>query len=156
MSILSDAIDAEIAALTPVIHVAPDALGYGTDLECRDDIARDAGDISGIALLQQDVYHWLITAPGQLPGESAEELSWGFGASQYLHAGLTQTELARIASNARNGLVQDDRIAAAEINTSFSGSTLVMKLRITPADSTETFTLIVYVAADGSTKLEIG
>lgn len=123
MSILTDAIAAEIAALTPAQHTAPAALGYGTDLKCRDDIARDAGDVSGLELLQQDVYHWLITSPGELPGETPEELTWGFGASRYLHAGLAQLELANMSNRARTGLVDgDDRIVAVEIDLTFAAS----------------------------------
>jgi hypothetical protein len=153
--IASDVIAAEMAALTPAQHVAPDALGYGTDLLCDHDIGRAAESVAGLSLLQQDIVHWIETPPGGLPGPSPDERSWGFGASTYLHAGLTQQELANLASRARAGLMTDDRIEAAQVDLAFSGSTLTMKLRITPAAEGGPFNLIVYVEADGSTQLEI-
>lgn len=156
MTIAHDTIAAEIAALVPAgagVPLAP--LGYGTDLACADDITPDGGNVEGLACLAQDVYHWLITDPGTLPGDTPEEKSWGFGAFGMLHQGLTQADLANIGRRAETGLEVDDRISNAEAEVTYDGSELCMTLHITPAAEEDTFTMIVYVARDGSTQLEL-
>lgn len=156
MTAVHDAIAAGIAALTPVAHTAPADLGYGTDLDCRSDLAADAGDVSGLSCLQQDIFHWCITEPGALPDEDPEAKAWGLGAFGLLHRGLTQKDLTNLERKATSGLLAlDDRISEAECVITFDGTTLRMALTITPAYEQQSFDLIVYLKSDGSSSAEI-
>lgn len=154
MIAVDESVAAQIAELQATTHPVPESLGYGTDLYCPDDIDRTARSTTGLESLAQDVYHWLITASGSLPGDTAEERSWGLGLPMMLsHADNRQ--FLGLEGQIEQGLSEDDRIKQVTATVDFSGTTVTVSVSIIPKDSTEAFDLVVFVAADGSTQLEL-
>lgn len=154
--VVREALAEEIAALPLETRVERVATGYGVDLVCVDDISDRAEDTDAESVdsLRQDLYHRLITF--ELPGDSEDERDWGIDVRTFLHKGLTQRELFYVIGRVTEVLRKDDRVADVTATASETNGTLLITAHITPEDASQKeFSLIVTVAADGSTELEI-
>jgi hypothetical protein len=111
--LMADVITIETAALVRVL-VTPDPtadLGWGSDLDCADDIDDQASELSGddIRVLQQAIYHRLSTARGTLPGETEDEQNFGIDLLDLVAVGMDQGQIAEVQARIAGELGKDDR-----------------------------------------------
>lgn len=76
------------------------------DIRCGDDLDMFARDARPLEVLEQDIYHWLVTDRQTL----FLDPDWGFGLENYIGKPLPQT----LAYDIENGLRRWDRVAAAQ------------------------------------------
>jgi phage baseplate assembly protein W len=151
VTVLTDYIDEQIAALgAPADRVAPDTLGYGTDLSCVSDVTPqlDEVDPESVLGIGQAIARRLTTARGQL----LDDANYGTDLRGYLNNAMTTAALRDMASQVRAECLKDDRVVDADVTRqdySIATRSLELEVLITP-DSLEfgEFTLVFFVTAD--------
>lgn len=152
--IVRDTIAALTAELVTLSSTAAPPLGYGIDLVCVSDIdplmAETLSDT--VASLAQDSFHRVTTPRGALP----DDPNFGIDVRSMLSAGMTQATIRTVSGAIHGELKKDDRITDVEVSVIFSGSfrapTANITIRITPADGSSAFNLIMAVT-DGAALL---
>lgn len=150
MTLLQDLVAAQVALLPVADRVAPDALGYGTDLSCVLDITPHAAEVDpqttralGEALVRRFIS----------PRNSVlDDGSYGLDLRARCNSGMPQQELTRLRSMVRMECLKDDRVSDAAVTLTFpprSQGVMQVAIAVTPHATTETFSLTFFVTADG-------
>lgn len=147
-STVQNAITAGLAELVRIEPTPTAPYGFGRDLSCVTDVTETLAEVLpdsplGIA---QAAARRLTTARGTLP----DDPGYGIDVRGFLNRGLTFAELRAAEGQARNELVQDDRILAVELVfvASEDGSALTIAATITPEDpGLATFEMILAVTS---------
>jgi hypothetical protein len=149
VTLLHDFIAAQLALLPIVDRVAPQQLGYGTDLSCVTDITPQADEVSqespraiGEALARRFIS----------PRTSVlDDNAYGLDLRARLNAGQTRAQLTALRSQIRVECLKDDRVSDADVTVTFVLSPLRMSVAIavTPHASDDEFSLTFFVTADG-------
>lgn len=137
----------ELALLPVVDRVAPDALGYGTDLSCVLDITPTADEVdpeSPLALGEALVRRFISPRNSVMDDES-----YGLDLRGRLNTGVTQQDLTRLKSQVRVECMKDDRVSDVAVTLVISGRSMRVSLAVTPHSPLETFSLTFFVTADG-------
>lgn len=113
MSILTDQIAANVAALVPLVAFPSGDLGFGSDMSCTDDITADAAELDGSdpLVVAQANYRRLTTPRGALP----DDADYGFDVRGFCGKPLTKKALTEIPGQVRAELQKDDRNLDASI-----------------------------------------
>jgi len=147
MTLVTDAIDEQLAELQRLVPTPSAPLGYGVDLSCVLDITPDLAEVDaftphgiGEALLRR-----LQTPRGGLP----DDPDYGYDLRGIWNRGIPVSELEQISGQVRNEVRQDDRVYDATVSAQLEGqSRLLVMLRIVPADQTlGTFSLTLAVTS---------
>ncbi len=150
MTYLTDLMAAHVAELGPAVdRVAPDALGYGTDLSCVTDLtpALDEVDPQSTRAIGESLVRRLISPRGSVVDDQA----YGYDLRGLCNRGVTNEQLLRVASLARAECLKDDRVIEARVTLVYAAQTKQLRVEIivTPQASDATFTLTFFVTADG-------
>lgn len=126
--------------------------GYGKCMSCRGRLATGRR-VSGVALLTDSIVRRLSTPRGTLDGGD-EESTYGLDLAGYVGAVGDVIAEAALPAIIENELLKDERIAAVSVvvtrSTSSPSPGLVVfwpRLRVTPANEAETFTLTLAVSS---------
>jgi hypothetical protein len=148
MTPLETFIAEEIALLPVVDRVAPDALGYGTDLSCVLDITPTASEVdpqSTRALGEALVRRFISPRNSVIDDES-----YGLDLRGRLNSGSTQQDLTRLKSQIRVECMKDDRVSDVVVTLAITAwRHMRVALAVTPQSPLQTFALTFFVTADG-------
>jgi hypothetical protein len=147
-----NAIRAELDALRaagPLIAAPSPPFGYGSDLDCFDDVtdAADELDPNSTRGLAQAAYHLVTSARGSMPAAPDA----GIDLRCYLNRGLTAAAAAELAGDVANEIKKDDRFAEVTVTTTQpSLDVLRVQIQIAPADTEiDTLSLVLAVTDAG-------
>jgi hypothetical protein len=148
MTLLHDFIAQQLALLPAVDRVAPQQLGYGTDLSCVTDITPDAAEVdaeSPRAIGESLARRFISPRTSVLDDEA-----YGLDLRARLNAGQTRAQLTALRSQIRVECLKDDRVADADVTLTFPArSTMSVAIAVTPHASDDEFSLTFFVTADG-------
>jgi hypothetical protein len=145
MTIVTDAIAADIATLTRLVAVPTGALGYGTDLSCVSDISETLVEVDAFSSL--GIAQALLRRLGTPRGRLADDLSYGLDLRGYCNRAVPASELRDLAGQVRGECAKDDRVYDATVTvTSPDTSSLTVSIVVQPADpDLEPFSLTLAV-----------
>jgi hypothetical protein len=149
--IISAALATQLSTLERVY--TPDtseALGYGRDLSCVDDLAPDFGDVDpqSTRAIAEALARRLMTPRGTL----LDDPTYGLDLRQYLNTGLVLPNgVADVSIAVRGECRKDDRVDDLTVTVDYTLATRVMQiaLTVTPVDvalGVFTFTLVLDAA----------
>jgi len=148
MTLLHDFIAAQLALLPVVDRVAPQALGYGTDLSCVTDITPDAAEVDPMTprAIGESLARRYISPRTSVLDDNA----YGLDLRARLNTGQTQASLTGLRSQIRVEALKDDRVSDADVTLTFpSRSAMSVVIAVTPHASDDEFSLTFFVTADG-------
>jgi hypothetical protein len=109
MSLITDAISAEIAGLSRVATTPDDAdLGYGRDLSCITELDSRLTEVDPFS--EQGILESSLRRLGTDRGSMPDDESYGYNLISRLNRGITTSELQETAGLARAELLKDDRL----------------------------------------------
>lgn len=134
MTVVTDAIAADLATLERVVDAPVGELGYGTDLSCVTDVTDDLAEVdpNSTTAIAESLLRRYSTPRGGLP----DDPDYGCDVRGFANRGVTVAELRDLGGAARNEARKDDRVEDAEViaTSSQNGSVLAVSGKITPAD----------------------
>jgi hypothetical protein len=145
---MQDFIDTEIDGLERVLAVPTGDLGWGSDLDCTDDITENADELRGDdpEILRQSAYHRVSTERGKLPGDTEEEQNYGIDLLGFVAVGMIPLEVSEAKDKTQVELLKDDRFASVSSNFEFVDlETVEVTIEIEPVEG-EPFDLVVAVS----------
>lgn len=148
MTLLHDFIAAQLELLPVVDRVAPDALGWGTDLACVTDITPDAAEVDPMTprAIGESLARRFISPRNSV----LDDESYGLDLRARLNAGQTQSALTALRSQIRVECLKDDRVSDADVTVMFPArSQMAVAIAVTPHASDDEFSLTFFVTADG-------
>jgi len=149
MTLLQDLIAAQTALVPVVDRVAPDALGYGTDLSCVLDVTPDLDEVDPMSTVAigEAIVRRFITPRGGV----VDDQSYGLDLRGYCNRGVTNEQIVRLQSQCRVEALKDDRVSDAEVSIRWVAAERRLSVRInaTAVDSAQEFSLTFFVTADG-------
>lgn len=114
MTSIAEQLKAEVAARTQPTQVVVDSTSLGKDVLCIDS-RRSGRYATGLAVVAQRCYHWLITPPGQIRG-SKTKAGWGFGIDRLIGAVGNPLALRKAAeARIKTGLEEDPVIQSVQV-----------------------------------------
>jgi phage baseplate assembly protein W len=124
---VSDRFAAEIGALVRYHSEPVSPYGWGSDLDCADDLTENVAEIpkDDMRLVVQSCYRRLTTRRGTL----IDDPDYGFDVLHLLHAGMTKTDLIRIAGQVESELSKDDRLETVECKVSYADETIELDIK---------------------------
>lgn len=154
-STFSDAFEADLLTVTRVQDPPTDAVGWGSDLSCMDDLTEDVQELDGTdpRVVAQAVYRRITTPRGSL----LDDPDYGDDITRFLSLGNTPAQLASIAGELHGEIAKDDRVDTVECTADYAQGTkqLNVSIDVTLVDSTETFSLTIAVDSDGTNLVEM-
>jgi hypothetical protein len=113
MSIVKDAIAADVATLTRVVDPPVEPFGYGVDLSCVTDLteALDEVDPNSTIAIAEALIRRLITPRGGLP----DDADYGFNLRGHLNRGVTVADLRTLTGQVRSECRKDDRVDDVDV-----------------------------------------
>ncbi len=144
-TLVAEYLAAEIELLERVVPEPTGPLGWGSDLNCWDDIDETASELAGDdpQTLRQQAYHMLSTPRRQLPGDTEEEENFGIDLLDFVAVGMTEAEVEDAKAMIQNELTKDDRFASVDSEFRFLNSEDVeINISITPAEG-DAFDLVL-------------
>lgn len=146
---IKKAIDDEIAKLVRLQPAPVPPFGYGSDLDCFDDITDDAAELDPNSTLglAQAAYHYVSSPRGSI----VDAPDVGIDLRSYLNVPLTAARVTELAGDVSSEIKKDDRFA--EVTVTVQQPTLAslrVSITIEPADpELDTFALILAVTDAG-------
>jgi len=106
-----------------VVSPSTDALGYGVDLDCWDDMSESMAELEpespdGVA---QALWHRLTTRAGSLE-ELDDDPDYGRSVFDVLHASMSNLELRAEQDLLRAECLKDDRVATCDVKLTQVGA----------------------------------
>jgi phage baseplate assembly protein W len=151
---MTEHIATQVAELVPYHSEPVSPFGWGSDLDCADDLAFNMAELTkdNMLLVVQSCYRRLTTRRGTLDYDP----DYGIDVLHLLNAGLTRTDLIRIQGQVVCELSKDDRLETVECRATFAEETLT--LEITGMTRVGEFELTMGVTAAGAKLLssEVG
>lgn len=148
MSVVSDQIALQLAALPVLPRTAPLALGWGVDLSCVTDVTErmDEVDPSKPTAVGQAVVRRYITPRGGV----IDDANYGFDLRGYVNHGSTDETITQLSGQIRAEAVKDERVLDAVADLSFDTRMISVSLTLTLSDPTSTpYDLVFFVTGDG-------
>ena len=120
--------------------------GWGSDLDCADDLTENMAELQkdDLLLVVQSCYRRLSTPRGLLE----DDPDYGFDVVGLLHSGLTARDMSRVSGQVVAELTKDDRLETVEARATFDGSTL--EIEIKGSTRIGDFSLTIGVTAAGA------
>ena len=144
---LQTALDAYIADLDRVVDAPVSPFGYGTDLSCSSDLAANFGDVDPFTTLAlgEALVRRLDCPRGQL----LDDADYGIDLKGALNRGATRQALLALSGQIVAEMQKDDRVdsAIASVTLSSDGTSLDVRLTISPIDSSGTFSMTLAVTS---------
>jgi len=125
-------------------------VNYGSDFDCTNDLNPALTLVSGRLCLAQALYRRLITPRGGL----FYDPNYGLGIQNYLNAGLTPAQIARINSLCDAEYLKDDRVIASQTQGTYLTGVLTLVSLVT--DGVGPFPLTVAVTSVTTALLTYG
>ncbi len=148
MSVVTDNIDRQIAALPVVDRSPPLELAYGLDLWCVLDVTESLLEVDPTrpVAVGQAIARRLITPRGGL----VDDPNYGLDLRGYVNRGVTQNSLLQLAAQVRAEALKDDRVVDANATISAGLRELTVTLELVLSDYlSQTFSLVFFVTSDG-------
>ena len=134
---------AQLAASEAVAATPPASPGYGSDLQCSDDLTYDMAERDGLdpRLVAESFYRALITPRGSVVDSPA----YGIDLRGELSKGQTQVAIDRLRSRIESQAEDDDRIESVNVSIvpEPDGQVLSITIGGQLADSAGPFSLIL-------------
>lgn len=134
MSVVREAMDAEIAALERETAAPTPPFGYGADLRCASDLHEDMAEVAGDSLLAlaEAIVRRLTCPRGAIP----DSPDYGLDLRGYCNRGSSTAELRALAGRVRSEVLKDDRVdqLTVTVRPSVDASELTVELVVTPVD----------------------
>lgn len=153
MTVVTDAIAAELATLSQEILPPGPPLAYGVDLSCVTDAtdAFDELDPDSPLGIAQMVIRTLTAPRGSLP----DDLNRCTDIHAWLNRGVEQRQLQSYESQARGECRKDDRVSDATVTiTLLTYNTARIAIQLQPADPTAQDFELVFTVDDQQALLE--
>jgi hypothetical protein len=148
-----DAIDAELASLTPVTP-RTGALGFGTDLACVTDLSASLDEVDPLSPvgIGEAALRRLMTPRGGL----LDDPDYGIDVRSFCSRGVAVDELRDLAGTIKLELVKDDRIETVLVGVTMPApSTLRISILITAALPALTPFSLIFVATPETLTVEV-
>lgn len=154
---MQEAIAAATAQLTRVVPV-PNAIGYGVDLDCFDDVTAGLAELdpNSVRGITQDIYHRLTT-PNDRTVVREDDPNYGLNIVGLLHQGVDAAHLANSEGAVAEQCELSDRVQRATVNITVSlgpPCTYTVSISIDPKDPTVGPFQFVIAVTDGASLLE--
>lgn len=141
----SSAFERHLAALERMVDDPQPPFGYGRDMSCATDL--DPGtDVEGMTVLAQAILRRLDTPRGGL----VDDPDYGYDLKQALNKGSTAAEINALGMRIRNEITKDDRVSLVTVTVTprdQRGSALSVRIRVTPKNATEPFSMTLAVTS---------
>lgn len=139
MTVVEDAIEAELTVLSRLVAAPTGDLGYGVDLSCTTDVVETLDGLAEVdpfstrAIGEATIRRW-TTDRLSLP----DDPDYGINVLKYANRGTTQNELRDLSGELRNEALKDDRIDSITVSVTYTSATrtLFISATITPVDIT--------------------
>lgn len=148
MSVVSDQIDLQIAALPVLPRVAPLTLGWGVDLWCVTDVTERMSEVdpNRPTAVGQAVVRRYITPRGGL----IDDANYGFDLRGFVNHGTTEETITQLSGQIRAEAVKDERVADALVDLTFDSKLMAVSLTLSLSDpNAAPYDLVFFVTADG-------
>jgi len=148
MSVVSDAIDAQIELLPEAPRAAPLELAWGTDLWCVLDVTESLREVDPTrpVAVGQRIARRLITPRGGL----VDDANYGLDLRGYVNRAVTPNSLLQLSAQVRAEALKDDAVIDATVELTFDTRSMTVDLTLALADyPSNTFALVFFVTADG-------
>lgn len=146
MTIVHDSIAEQIAELEQLVPTPAAPFGFGVDLSCVEDCNATFDEVDPFSqrAIGEATVRRLTTARGLLD----DDPDYGLDLRAYMNRGTSLQEIADLAGAVRNEVTKDDRIESATVTATYEGTTLRVKVTITPVDpNTGIFSLTLAVTS---------
>lgn len=133
MSLLTDLIDADIAALERIVPVPTGELGYGVDLSCVTDLTPDLKEVdpNSVQGMGESVIRFLTAERDSIPDAPGR----GFNIYRLLASGLTPDDIHNAQAAISAEVEEDDRFESATATLEVVGlKSIKIAIRIVPVD----------------------
>jgi hypothetical protein len=166
MNLIADTIATNletIGDLETVTNSPTGDIGYGSDLDCTDDVTSTFTELDGVKdgpiIVAQACYRRLITPRNSL-AVLDDDPDYGYDIASLLHRGMTPQALVGAEGAIRNELLKDDRIDQLDValtqETSGESNAYDLEISGTLVDSKETFSLTMALTDSVVLLREIG
>lgn len=151
MSVFLDELESLKASLVRATPIPTGDLGFGSDLDCADDLTADMAELPGDSplLIAQSNYAVLTTPRGAV----ADAPGYGYDVRGLLNKGLTVQQITQIAGQVRAQLVDDDRNDDVSVTLTPVGNTGDFDLDIQGETAAGPYSLI-FAVVDGEPRLK--
>jgi hypothetical protein len=115
-------------------------INFGTCWGCLNDVTQPAVMVSGNLVVAQAIFRRWTTPRGRL----IDDPNYGYDLTQFLSSGLTQGQLAVIASNAQAEAKKDERVVRCPVSITLIGGVFAVSGNVFTASGP--FQLVVSVS----------
>lgn len=146
-STLQAVIDAGLAAVDRHRDVPVEPFAYGSDLSCGEDLDPEMTEISGSSprVLMQALMRRLDCPRGSLP----DDPDYGISIRDMLNSGVAQAAIPKLEGSINSELSKDDRVALVKAEVKLlSQFKIRVRIRVTPVDSSGSFSLTLAITPD--------
>jgi phage baseplate assembly protein W len=116
----------QIAELVPYHSEPVSPFGWGSDLDCANDLTENMAELTkdDMLLVVQSCYRRLTTRRGTLDYDP----DYGIDVVHLLHSGVSQKDLIRIKGQVECELTKDDRLETVECRVTYADETLTLEI----------------------------
>jgi hypothetical protein len=148
MTVLDD-IASMTAELAQEVELPVEPFGYGVDLSCTTDLTEDLAEVDPFS--NEAIGEALLRRYTTERGTNPDDEDYGHDVRKYVNRGTTDAELRDLSGELRSEGLKDDRIDELDVTVTRVGygigSSLTVKVKVTPVTSSQSFTATLAVTS---------